>query len=405
MQVIENALKSEYVITMFGSFSIGHGSNKLEENSGRTQQVWNLLEYLIANRSGNTSAEKLIEFLWPSETSDNPGNALKNLAYRLRVILSGSFPDEKAPFIIYQRNSYSWNNTLNCEIDSEIIENCWNLANRETTGREEKKRLMLKITELYNGVFLPKSTREEWVTPLRTYYHQIYVQSVVRTAGMLIDDGDHAGAIHVCEKAASLDAYDERVHELLIRALAANGNHTAALDHYYYFTKKIYDDLGVKVSPGITRLYNEIAKSVNHVEADLTVIEEGLRAASQSDGALYCDYEVFKNIYCMQSRLIGRSGQSIFMVLLTVSDGKGAVPAPGQLSPAMDKLRAAAVETLRKSDVISRFSPTQYILMLSYLNHENCQMVLKRMLERFKKDCRLPSIRVLATQCPVIPIS
>ncbi len=397
--------ESEYIITMFGDFSIEHGGSKLEKSSRRTQQVWNLLEFLIANRKGSTSSENLIEFLWPNGSSDNPANALKNLVYRLRTILSDTFRDEERQFIIYRRNSYALNSELVCSVDSELIETYWNSAERETTDREERKRLMLKITELYNGVFLPKSTREEWVTPLRSYYHRIYIQSAIKAAQMLMEDKDYQGSLQVLEKAASIDVYEERIHELLIRALAASGDHTAALEHYYFITRKIYDDLGVKVSAGLTKMYNEIAKSVNHVEADLSVIEEGLRNAAQYNGAFCCDYEVFKNIYCMQSRLIARSGQSIFLVLLTVSDSKGAVPAVAQLSCAMEKLMTAAVETLRKSDVISRFSPTQYILMLSYLNHENCQTVLKRLFERFKKYYKNPSIRVLATHCPVVPVS
>ena len=95
----------------------------------------------------------------------------------------------------------------------------------------------------------------------------------------------------------------------------------------------------------------------------------------------------------------------MYVVLLTVCDRSGAVPETDLLVSAMDALKNVTTRTLRKSDIVTRFSPTQYILLLSNLTYENCEMVLKRVLDKFRQKFRLSSIEVISTQCPVTPVT
>lgn len=395
----------EYKIKMFGGFSIQCGNAVLEDSAGRMQQVWNLLEYLLMYRSRDISQSALIDLLWPDEQSDNPANALKNLAYRLRSMLTKAFPEEKRPFIIYNRGSYCWNRDLCCSLDIEEFEEYIRQAESHDLPQEMRTVLLRKACDAYTGQLLPKSLREQWVVSVRTYYHHLYIKAVGQASEWLMDAHDYAGVVELTEKGIALDPYEEHLHELLIRALALSGKHNAALEHYYQVTNLFYDELGIKVSSRITDLYHEIAKSVNHVASDLSIIEENLHTASQHEGAFFCDYETFKSIYASQSCLIGRSGQSMYVVLLTVCDRSGAVPETDLLVSAMDALKNVTTRTLRKSDIVTRFSPTQYILLLSNLTYENCEMVLKRVLDKFRQKFRLSSIEVISTQCPVTPVT
>lgn len=394
----------EYQIKMFGGFSIQCGGRMLEDSAGRMQQVWNLLEYLLLYRARDISQEALIELLWPDEQSDNPANALKNLAYRLRGLLTKAFPEEKRPFIIYNRGSYCWNRELACTLDVDRFESCIRRAENTALPQEERAVLLCRACEIYAGLLLPKSSREQWTFPMRAYYHQLYVKAVSSASEWLMEEREYDRVIELTQKAISLEPYEESLHELLIRALAAAGKHTAALEHYYYVTNLFYDELGVKVSANITRLYHQIAKSVSHVASDLSVIEENLHMAAQHEGAFFCDYETFKSIYASQSCLIGRSGQSMYVVLMTVCNKDGSIPETEPLTRAMDMLKEVAVSALRKSDIVTRFSPTQYILLLSNLNYENCEMVLKRISDNFQRRFREDSIEILSTQCPVTPV-
>lgn len=390
---------------MFGNFSIRCNDALLESNFGRMQQVWNFFEYLLVHRKESVSQSTLIEVLWPDEQSDNPSNALKNLAYRLRTLLASAFPDEDRPFIVYHRGSYSWNSHIGCMLDTEAFEIAVKRSSQQGITPEEKSELLNEAIDLYVGMLLPRSTREQWVVPLRTYYHYMFLQAVDAAAALLFERNQYEQIISICEKAIALEPYEEHLHGLLIQALASANRHTAALDHYYRVTNMFYNDLGIKVSSEITKLYNQIAKSVSHVEADLGVIEENLRNTAKHKGAYYCDYETFKSIYCSQSCMIARSGHSLFAVLLTISDYNGAVPSTNILTAAMETLKTVICGSLRKSDIVTRFSPTQYILLLSYLTSENCDMVLKRILTRFSQEYRLPTVKIHTTHCPVVPVS
>ena len=75
------------------------------------------------------------------------------------------------------------------------------------------------------------------------------------------------------------------------------------------------------------------------------------------------------------------------------------------MTAAMEALKSVAIKTLRKSDIVTRFSPTQYILLLSNINYENCEMVLKRVTDKFRQQFKQNSIEVMATQCPVSTVT
>ena len=110
-------------VTMLGKFTIQKGKHTLSQSSGRTKQVWLLIEYLVAHRHLETSVEKLIEVLWDDDDScSDPLNALKNLVYRARALLKKSLHDTKTSFIVYSHGSYLWNPDLPCVVDVEEME-------------------------------------------------------------------------------------------------------------------------------------------------------------------------------------------------------------------------------------------------------------------------------------------
>ena len=131
----------------------------------------------------------------------------------------------------------------------------------------------------------------------------------------------------------------------------------------------------MKPSERLRNLYREIIKNVQHVETDLEIIKEDLREASLAYGAFFCEYEVFKNIYRLEARAAERTGQSVFLLLLTVTDTQGQIPAIKLLNNSMDRLRDCLLHSLRRNDVVSRFSATQFVVMLSSLTFENSLMV------------------------------
>ena len=137
------------------------------------------------------------------------------------------------------------------------------------------------------------------------------------------------------------------------------------------------------------------------METDLSAIKNDLKETSAAEGAFYCDYDVFKSIYRMQARLVLRTGQPIFVILFTLMDAKGEQPFSESEKGAAARLKAAILVSLRKGDIVTSYSTTQFIAMLPLITYENARVVAERILKKFRFDYRKGDVRILTKIDPV----
>lgn len=390
-------------IHMLGGFELQVEDKLISDSISHTRQLWNLLEYLIAYRHKSITQQELIEALWPNNNSENPTNALKNLVYRIRTVFTQHNIPYAKELIRFSHGSYCWNNDLSCAVDTEEFERLSREARTdcEPSLRAEK---YMKALSFYKGDFLPNSCYEQWVAPLAAYYRTLYFKCVYETSLLLMDLKRYGDLGRICQKAIKIDPFEERAHKYLIYSLIKQDKQTQALDHYNEVTELFYRELGVRPSESMRGLYREITKSVKSVEADLDVIKEDLREGSMVEHAFYCDYEVFKNLYRIEARSATRKGQSIFIGLFTVTDRNNNVPEPKALSVIMDQLLNSIRRSLRKGDVVSRFSSTQFVLMLPTVTYENGQMVLERICKKFRASYHNKNVKLHTNLQPIDPI-
>jgi hypothetical protein len=178
-----------------------------------------------------------------------------------------------------------------------------------------------------------------------------------------------------------------------------------ALNHYSFVTNLFFRELGVNPSKAMRAIYRDIVRTVHDVEADIGNIKEELKESGDSGGAFYCEYEVFRNLYRLEARTAARTGQSIFISLLTVdSDGPDETRDLKLQSKVMDGLYDIIQSSLRKGDVFSRFSASQYVLMLPNLTFENCEMVMARIIKKYKQSYRPKGVAILSKVQPLEPV-
>lgn len=390
-------------VKMLGQFSICCEEAAFTDMIGRTKQVWILLEYLILNRKREISQDELMHILWGTGNSDNPANALKNLVYRLRTMLSESGLPPYS-YIVYHKGVYSWNTEIDCEVDVEILEDCWKKASSCETSDEEKIKACQYAVELYEGRFLTKSSCEQWVISLGNYYHQLYLNCVKTVCPLLREREKHEQIVRICQKAISIDPYEETFFEFLITALIQLGNHKEALRQYGCITDRLYRDLGVNPSERIRSLYRKILSTTKDVQRDILVIKEDLQETDKAVGPYFCEYEIFKNIYRLSARGAQRTGQSVYILLITLTDEENELLPLKTMRRAMDLLQTAIGDSLRKEDVCARFSNSQYVLMLTSISYENCELVLKRIETRFQFLLRNKKVIMHKTMQPMDPI-
>lgn len=388
-------------INMLGEFTIKYGDNVISDQEGRSKKLWLLIEYLVTFRGREIPQNDLIELLWSDDKNGNPANTLKTLVHRARTLISTLNYDNTKNIIIYRRGTYAWNDKLEVVIDLDIFENKINESHKPNISMENRLSLLLSAIEMYKGDFLPKLEMESWAIPISTYYHSLYIKSVHEAIEILSEIKNWDEVVSVCQKATEIDPYDEMLHYHFIQGLVNTKNQQLAKTHYEAVTKMFYDKFGVAPSEEFSALYKQVIRTLHKTEMDLMTIRGKLSETDKASGAFYCEFEIFKEIYQLYVRSSARSGQSVVLLLLTVTGSDGDVPPKALLNNAMGKLLVTVNQSLRRGDVYTRYSASQYIIMLQSITYENAEMVAERILKRFKKE--YPKVPVIL-ETSVLPI-
>ena len=382
----DDKMENQLQINMLGGFSLQYNGKVIDYQSSRSHKLWLILEYLITFRDKEITQNELIELLWGDEFTENPANTLKTLLHRLRTMLEELDFAPGKEMIIYNRGIYAWNPKLNFVVDTDQFLSLCTLGD-EAEEAEQKVMYYLSAIDYYKGDFLPKSALEPWVVPVNTYYHSEYLRIVHVCVELLKERKRVHEIITVCQHAVSIDPYEETLHYELIKAMLETGAQQTALNHYEYVVDLFYSEFGINLSEAMTDLYKELIKVSNGIEVDLKVISEKLQEEDNHPGAFYCAYSLFREIYQLETRSASRNGQSVYLCLLSVTDGNNhKVGNKKHQNAAMGQLRKAIQFSLRRGDVFTRYSVTQYLILLPTISYENCEMVLKRIIRNFKAD-------------------
>lgn len=373
----------ELRITMLGEFSVTCGDVTLNEQNKRSKKLWTLFQYLVTFHDREISQNELLDSLWEDETSDNPAGALKTQMHRLRAMLSELGYDKE--IIINTRGTYAFNNSADFTIDAEEFEKLCKRS-QNTNDENEKLDCLKRAIVLYKGDFLPKISLEQWVVPINTYYHSIYIKAVHKAIELMYKRGQLQEVAELCRKAMIFDPYDEPLHYNLIKVLAELGDQQNAKAAYKYVTDLFYNKFGVNPSDELISLYNDAVRSQKDIELDLGVVERNLNANSESGGAFYCEYEFFRHIYQLEIRDARRSGKKVSICLITVTDIDGEIPPQKALNRCMEKLSETITRYLRCNDIYARYSVSQYIVMLKNTSDENCEAIMQRIVRNYRRD-------------------
>ena len=376
--------KKELQVNMFGAFSFSVEDEVLLEDEGKSRKLWNLLAYLIANRNRKLSPTDLPDILCNDGRSEDPAKAVKNLVYRLRnLLLDSQLP--KLEYISQTGGIYKWNNQIKIKLDVDQFLNLYKEARNPEISSQEAIDKYLEAISLYKGRFLPRLAYEEWTATLRVYYHRIFTNCIKECADLLIEKNNYRPMVEICEKAISLDPYDEDAYIIYLKSLNLLNMDKQALKAYEDITERLYSELGVNPSEKLKQLYREVLKKNKNFETDLVSIKSDLNEEAFMEGTFCTDYEIFKGIYRFLARSVERSGASVYIVLFTVTDKNGEIPELDALTKNMYKLKSAINAVIRKGDAFAKYSVSQYIIILPGTNYENGIRVGERILTTYNK--------------------
>jgi hypothetical protein len=153
---------------------------------------------------------------------------------------------------------------------------------------------------------------------------------------------------------------------------------------YRHITGAYYKYLGIEPSEKILGFYRDLIKADLKEESDFGSIRQELRKADESVfGAFICDYSIFRDVYQLQTRNLGRESSEIFLALVSVSQVLEEEPSLLLLDGVMRGLLEILRSHLRKGDVISRYSSTQYAVLLPMGSFAGGATVMDRVKKTF----------------------
>lgn len=374
-------------IQTFGDFKLIYNKRELSGNTVRSKQLWNLLEYLIANRHNDCSQEKLYEILWSGKELESHSNALKNLSYRLRTLLSKELGIDATKYIINKHGSYSWNINAKYILDVDEFENLIKTAKSANHSEKESMLYFKAAFDLYQGDFLPEAIYKDWSVPIRVYYQNQFMKIANFLSEYYLKNKDYTKAESVALKSINYDKFVEENHKNLLYAYIGQNKFKKALNHYYTTIDMYLSEFGDEPSEIITNIYEIIAAKDDAYTSNISEIVDELEESS-IEGTMFVNYEAFKAIYRFKKRALKRDKVSMFLTVLTFKFKDYVKVTEEKEKELIDEVSEFICTYLRKDDVVSICGKMQYAIILSNITYENTIFVLRRLTDGLKKDIK-----------------
>lgn len=373
-------------ICLFGKFEILAHGNCADNPFLRSRKSCLLIQYLILHSERPVTYQELYESIWPNEEISNPESALKTLISRLRVSM-GKVSPVLADCIGTAKGAYIWRKRPEVYVDVyEFDMLCRRLLQADKLN-DETEADFRRLYSIYQADLLATVSSEAWIVNRSVLYQDMYMRCVYRHLDLLCQAERFESVISVCRAALEINSFDERLHMQLMDALIRTDRGHEALIQYKQAADLHMRYLGMQPSGNMRSFYENVLKAGQLLDSDIESIRTELNEYSETKGAFLCEYPVFREIYNLHLRTVRRGGNAnVFLVLLAVSPVDSISPDPTETASAMQSLLKVLRDTLRQNDTVSRYSPTQYVLLLSMQSYENGRTVMERIKQNFYKQ-------------------
>lgn len=376
--------KKRLSIRLLGGFLVEYNGQVLSDISPRAQSIWLLFRYLLANKGRFVSSDALIDLLWGEDKKIvNPQKALQNLIYRLRKLLPPSDANGQE-YILYSHRAYGWNMDAEVYVDAFAFDRLIDELKSLNLSEDAQKGRCQQALSLYTGDFLEDIAVEEWVEGFASYYRRQYFDCVNIYLDLLTHQRQLNEIIDVCTRALQHNIFEEHYHAALIKAMLAQGNRYGALSHYESITALLMKELGVQPSDELISAGKGIYSTNLRMQSDISVVLDDLCSTSKSaiTGPLYCDMDVFRQIFHLHMRTAQRSQEPCMLLLLTIM-GQNRTLADDEMLEVLTILKRACILSLRKSDVMAQHSNSQILLLLPRASEDHIEQILARIQQQF----------------------
>ena len=350
-------MDSKLSINLFGGVTITKDGESVLDSLANTRKTKLFLAYIILNKDRPVTHKELFELLWSGQEYANPGTALRTLLYRYRSAVADLMINELVESIISKKGTYIWNSEVDIAIDIyEFEKNVVEGINRSYIRDKREEHLKTAI-ELYKDNLLNDYASEHWVVPKAVKYRDMYLQAVFEYIQILKQKNMEAEIIPLIEKAESIIGETDLL-SIEKKIITGEADTDEQLNTEY---------------AAISSQFNSSIEEVEMLKAEMEE-DDGQRTA------FVCDFKMFKEIYHLQRRLLARTGETMYLSILTIcaSDEEN-------VSKKMFTLIETAKRSLRCGDSICKYSDNKLAVMFPAGEYGDAKKVLERIRSVFMK--------------------
>ena len=380
-------LSPDNVLTakMLGGFSLQYQNREIVLDRNTLSKTTQLLQILLLSGKEGVAKTSLIDALYGRDDSvENKNGSLNNTIFRMRKQLKASGLPE-SNYVVIKSGMCYWDEAVQVRVDALEFGKKAQQA-RLADSLEERLNCCVEACRMYTGEFLPSMIGEDWVAVRNTAYREQYFYCMNEACHELMTRERYEELVDLAHAAAEIYPFEEwQVWE--IDGLIALARFKEAMEVYERTTKKTLDELGLAPSPEMLKRFRIMGERMSQAAGAIDDIRQRLIEKEKKKGAYFCTFPSFVDIYHVFSRIMERKGISVFIMLCTLKNQKDQVcgDEEGRDRQVSHLLSDAIRTSLRSGDFYTRYNYSQYLIMLSEIQQENCAIVSHRIDQNFQK--------------------
>lgn len=381
-------------ISMLGGFSITVNGQYMGLGQNNKANFLKLIQIILLNHEKGISKRELIDGVFGFKDLLDENNSLNNLLHQARTQLKKSgIPGKR--YIEGKKGVYFPEKPEGYEvfIDVRAYRELCQQAEQEP-NRDHRAELYAKAFELYRGELLPEFSTDNWVI-LESVKLKRYFDELVNFLGEYYHQNEDYEKLYNLYSRASTIYPDGGWQTNVIDALILRKEYKDAYELYNKTARYYLDELEVPLPDELIRCYERIYDDIKVVSDDIEEIQAGIlerdaalknsKGDITSLGSYYCAFSSFIDVYNVLRRNLVRRGNSIFMMLCTLVDYEGKpIQNQEKITIRADALKQALYEGLRQGDVYTKYSSSQFLLLLIGTKKEDCSIIYHRISKKLK---------------------
>jgi predicted ATPase/DNA-binding SARP family transcriptional activator len=231
-----------------------------------SDKVCALLVYLAVEADRPHRRESLVGLLWPDCPEQVARHNLRQALFSLRQAIGDHAASP--PYLLISRDAIQFNRASDFSLDlaqfDAISRTCEGDRSRGIEDDPIRAARLEEMVKLYRGEFLQhffledSAEFEEWALVQRESLHRRVLDACSDLASYYELHGDFPAARRHALRQLELDPWREEAHCQMMRALALDGQRSAALAQYETCRRVLAEELGVEPSANTRELVEQI---------------------------------------------------------------------------------------------------------------------------------------------------